>query len=78
MRTMAVLALAVCACGDKPAKAPAADPVEQAAPPPSASASEAGAPEPAAPISSSALPPPTPKKPGCLDSTRGAKHTFVG
>ena len=26
----------------------------------------------------SALPPPTPKKPGCLDSTRGAKHTFVG
>lgn len=24
------------------------------------------------------MPPPTPKKPGCLDSTRGAKHTFVG
>ena len=24
------------------------------------------------------MPPPTPKKAGCLDSTRGAKHTFVG
>jgi hypothetical protein len=24
------------------------------------------------------MPPPTPKKPGCLDSTRGVKHTFVG
>ena len=32
----------------------------------------------AAPVSSSAMPPPTPKKAGCLDSTRGAKHTFVG
>ena len=24
------------------------------------------------------MPPPTPRKAGCLDSTRGAKHTFVG
>lgn len=30
------------------------------------------------PPSSSAMPPPTPKKAGCLDSTHGAKHTFVG
>jgi hypothetical protein len=29
-------------------------------------------------VSAGAMPPPTPKKPGCLDSTRGAKHTFVG
>ncbi len=36
------------------------------------------APPPPAPVSSSAMPPPTPKKAGCLDSTRGAKHTFVG
>ena len=30
------------------------------------------------PVSSSALPPPTPRRAGCLDSTRGAKHTFIG
>jgi hypothetical protein len=24
------------------------------------------------------MPPPTPKKAGCLDSTRGTKHTFIG
>lgn len=24
------------------------------------------------------MPPPTPRKAGCLDSTRGARHTFVG
>ena len=30
------------------------------------------------PASSSAMPPATPRKAGCLDSTRGAKHTFVG
>jgi hypothetical protein len=41
----------------------------------------ASTPPPIAPmpaVSSGAMPPPTPKKPGCLDSTRGAKHTFVG
>jgi hypothetical protein len=29
-------------------------------------------------VSTGAMPPATPKKAGCLDSTRGAKHTFVG
>jgi hypothetical protein len=50
---------------------PSADPSEPPPPPP------APAPEASGP-SAGAMPPPTPKKPGCLDSTRGAKHTFVG
>jgi hypothetical protein len=44
---------------------------------PSASVATAPA-SPPSPVSSSAMPPPTPRKAGCLDSTRGAKHTFVG
>lgn len=32
----------------------------------------------AGPASAGAMPPATPKKAGCLDSSRGAMHTFVG
>ena len=50
-------------------KAASGDPASASTPPPVA---------PMPPDSAGAMPPPTPKKPGCLDSTRGAKHTFVG
>jgi hypothetical protein len=61
---------ALVACGAARAPpAPAAEPAASLTAAPST---------PPSPVSSSAMPPPTPKKAGCLDSTRGAKHTFVG
>ena len=79
MRRLLLLGVAtLVACGaarrDEPPAAP--EPATAVvAPEPAAAAAPAA---PAAPLSSSAMPPPTPKKAGCLDSTRGAKHTFVG
>jgi hypothetical protein len=75
MRATVLLVALVAACGQARSPAPAA-PASASA---SASANEAPDPPPA-PVtaSSSAMPPPTPRKAGCLDSTRGAKHTFVG
>lgn len=49
-------------------------PVTPAAPVSSVTASAPAAP----PASAGAMPPATPKKAGCLDSSRGAMHTFVG
>ena len=54
---------------------PSADPSE---PPPSTQAQTQPQATEAPGASAGAMPPATPKKPGCLDSTRGAKHTFVG
>jgi hypothetical protein len=80
-RVALVALVALPACGE--ARLPAARATlaadvpddASASPAPSASAVPAAPPS---PVSSSAMPPPTPKKAGCLDSTRGAKHTFVG
>jgi len=65
--------LVLVACATKPAASPEpASPVVDT----SAPAATTTAPMPA--VSAGAMPPPTPKKAGCLDSTRGVKHTFVG
>jgi hypothetical protein len=83
---VALVALPACGEARSPAKATLAADVPEAASssspsspssPPAPSASVVPA-APPSPVSSSAMPPPTPKKAGCLDSTRGAKHTFVG
>jgi hypothetical protein len=89
MRPLFVLVgAALVACGEarSPAKpsggasSGAGDAPEDSAPASAAASAPAPAPTaaPPGPVSSSAMPPPTPKKAGCLDSTRGAKHTFVG
>ena len=66
MRAAVLLVALTAACGQ--ARLPAAT-----------TASEAPAPAPSPETApSSAMPPPTPRKAGCLDSTRGVKHTFVG
>lgn len=70
------LALACAACAPAARPRSSAEATSSEAPPPAPA--PAPAPPPPAPVTTSALPPPTPKKPGCLDSTRGAKHTFVG
>ena len=74
--------MAVAACGEgRPAKAPATaapDSGDDAAAKSAATAASSSSAAPPSAVSSSALPPPTPRKAGCLDSTRGAKHTFVG
>lgn len=62
------------ATGDSPsepeaAPAPSSAPAAVPPPPPPPASASAGA---------GAMPPPTPKKAGCLDSSRGAMHTFVG
>lgn len=74
---LVLLGTALVACGAaRPPSEPATSPEPAAsAAAPATSAATPAAPE---PVSSSAMPPPTPKKAGCLDSTRGAKHTFVG
>ena len=76
-----VTALVACGAARSPAK-PASGSGDAADEPAPASSMGAAAPPPPpappGPVSSSAMPPPTPKKAGCLDSTRGAKHTFVG
>ena len=80
-----VACAAVGACGgdkrpSRSAEAPGAGSADDGFSRPASSSS--AEPTPITPASTStpesALPPPTPKKPGCLDSTRGAKHTFVG
>lgn len=75
LASLAGLAACVVACTPdaKPrpkSPAPGDSPSEvEAAPPPSSAP---------APASAGAMPPATPKKAGCLDSSRGALHTFVG
>jgi len=59
------------------ARSPSSDAPDDPAPA-ATPAADAGPALPPSPVSSSAMPPPTPRKAGCLDSTRGAKHTFVG
>src|SRR6478736_6752176 len=74
MRPLLLLVVAaLVACGQ--ARSPAKPSGASAA---SAASAAPEPPPPPGPASSSAMPPPTPKKAGCLDSTRGAKHTFVG
>lgn len=79
---LVVTALVACGAARSPAKpsggssSGSGDAPDDSAP--AASAAPAPTAAPPGPVSSSAMPPPTPKKAGCLDSTRGAKHTFVG
>ncbi len=79
----ALLVIVACAalgaCGgdrrpSKTAEAPGAGSADDGFTKPASATEPSTSPSP----TESALPPPTPKKPGCLDSTRGAKHTFVG
>ena len=73
---LCVVLVALAACDTpkaKPPKTASSDSTDTPPPP-----EDPPAPPPPAPVASSAMPPPTPKKAGCLDSTRGAKHTFVG
>ena len=74
MRATALLVALVASCGEARSPAPAAT-TAPAATAPAATATEETAP---GTVSSSAMPPPTPRKAGCLDSSRGAKHTSVG
>lgn len=69
--------LAACGAPARPASSTStsASAASSPAPPPPPPPSQPSQPS---PVTASAMPPPTPKKPGCLDSTRGAKHTFVG
>lgn len=61
-------ALAACPAPSSPSRSLSSSP----SPSPSPASS------PSSVSSSGAMPPPTPKKAGCLDSSRGALHTFIG
>ena len=75
-----VACAAIAACGDRrpsrTAEGPGAGSAEDGVSRPASSSEPSATASPS--TTESALPPPTPRKPGCLDSTRGAKHTFVG
>ena len=79
---MVVACAALGACGGDKRPVKAASSADPAASADEGSSKPAVVPEPTPPPmpadSAGSMPPPTPRKPGCLDSTRGAKHTFVG